>query len=64
MTRPIPQDFRPSKIIGVHLSYGSRVEEYGARTPDEPSYFLKPPSTLARHGDEIVRPRGCRYLNY
>ena len=64
MRRPIPPDFRPSKIIGVHLSYPSRVEEYGARVPDEPSYFLKPPSSLARHGDEIVRPRGCRYLNY
>jgi 5-oxopent-3-ene-1,2,5-tricarboxylate decarboxylase / 2-hydroxyhepta-2,4-diene-1,7-dioate isomerase len=62
VTRPV--DLRPSKIIGVHLSYPSRVEEYGARTPDEPSYFLKPPSSLARHGDEVVRPRGCRYLNY
>jgi len=59
-----PVDHAPSKIIGVHLSYPSRVEEYGAQTPDEPSYFLKPPSSLARHGDEIVRPRGCRYLNY
>ena len=62
MRRPV--DLRPSKIIGVHLSYPSRVEEYGARAPEEPSYFLKPPSTLARHGDEVVRPRGCRYLNY
>ncbi len=62
MRRPV--DIRPSKIIGVHLSYGSRVEEYGARTPEEPSYFLKPPTTLARDGDAIVRPRGCRYLNY
>jgi 5-oxopent-3-ene-1,2,5-tricarboxylate decarboxylase / 2-hydroxyhepta-2,4-diene-1,7-dioate isomerase len=61
---PVPADFRPSKIIGVHLSYRSRVEEYAARTPEEPSYFLKPPSSLARHGDEVVRPRGCRYLNY
>ena len=57
-------EIRPSKIIGVHLSYPSRVEEYAARTPDEPSYFLKPPSTVACHGDEVVRPRGCRYLNY
>ena len=64
MSRPVPADFRPSKLIGVHLSYPSRVEEYAARTPDEPSYFLKPPSSLARHGDEVVRPRGCRYLNY
>jgi 5-oxopent-3-ene-1,2,5-tricarboxylate decarboxylase/2-hydroxyhepta-2,4-diene-1,7-dioate isomerase len=62
VTRPV--DLRPSKIVGVHLSYPSRVEEYAAHTPDEPSYFLKPPSSLARHGDEVVRPRGCRYLNY
>ena len=62
MRRPL--DVRPTKIVGVHLSYPSRVEEYAARTPDVPSYFLKPPSTLARHGDEVVRPRGCRYLNY
>jgi 5-oxopent-3-ene-1,2,5-tricarboxylate decarboxylase/2-hydroxyhepta-2,4-diene-1,7-dioate isomerase len=59
-----PVDLRPTKIVGVHLSYPSRVAEYAARTPDEPSYFLKPPSTLARHGDEVVRPLGCRYLNY
>jgi 5-oxopent-3-ene-1,2,5-tricarboxylate decarboxylase/2-hydroxyhepta-2,4-diene-1,7-dioate isomerase len=59
-----PADLAPSKIVAVHLSYPSRVEEYAARTPDEPSYFLKPPSSLARHGDEVVRPRGCRYLNY
>jgi 5-oxopent-3-ene-1,2,5-tricarboxylate decarboxylase / 2-hydroxyhepta-2,4-diene-1,7-dioate isomerase len=57
-------ELTPTKIIGVHLSYPSRVEEYAARTPHVPSYFLKPPSSLARHGDEIVRPRGCRYLNY
>jgi 2-keto-4-pentenoate hydratase/2-oxohepta-3-ene-1,7-dioic acid hydratase in catechol pathway len=62
VTRPV--DLAPTKIIGVHLSYPSRVKEYDAQTPDEPSYFLKPPTTLARHGDEIVRPRGCRYLNY
>ena len=62
MKRPV--ELAPTKIIGVHLSYPSRVDEYAARTPEVPSYFLKPLSTLARHGDEIVRPRGCRYLNY
>ena len=63
MRRPI-HGIAPPKIVAVHLNYPSRVEEYGARTPDVPSYFLKPPSSLARHGDEVVRPRGCRYLNY
>jgi 5-oxopent-3-ene-1,2,5-tricarboxylate decarboxylase/2-hydroxyhepta-2,4-diene-1,7-dioate isomerase len=59
-----PVELSPTKIVAVHLNYVSRVEEYAARTPEFPSYFLKPPNTLARHGDEIVRPRGCRYLNY
>jgi 5-oxopent-3-ene-1,2,5-tricarboxylate decarboxylase/2-hydroxyhepta-2,4-diene-1,7-dioate isomerase len=59
-----PVDLRPTKIVAVHLNYPSRVDEYGARTPEAPSYFLKPPSSLATHGSPVVRPRGCRYLNY
>jgi len=59
-----PVELRPTKIVAVHLNYPSRVEEYGAKTPDAPSYFLKPPSSLARHGAPVVRPRSCRYLNY
>ena len=62
MKRPV--ELRPTKIVAVHLNYPSRVEEYGAKTPDAPSYFLKPPSSLARHGAPVVRPRSCRYLNY
>jgi 5-oxopent-3-ene-1,2,5-tricarboxylate decarboxylase / 2-hydroxyhepta-2,4-diene-1,7-dioate isomerase len=54
----------PSKILAVHLSYRSRIEEYGARTPPEPSFFMKPPSALAGHRGEIPRPRGTRFLNY
>ncbi len=54
----------PTKIIAVHLTYRSRLEEYAARTPAEPSYFMKPPSTLNGHRGEIRRPRGTRYLNY
>lgn len=62
MKRPV--ELSPTTIIGVHLNYPSRVEEYDARTPDAPSYFLKPLSSLSGHGSPIVRPRGCRYLNY
>ncbi len=62
MKRPV--DLRPTKIVAVHLNYPSRVDEYGARTPEAPSYFLKPPSSLSTHGAPVVRPRGCRYLNY
>ncbi len=52
-----------SKVIAVHLNYRSRAAERG-RTPSVPSYFLKPPSSLAGDGDPVVRPRGCELLAY
>jgi len=54
----------PSKILAVHLTYRSRVEEYGARIPPAPSYFMKPPSTLNGHRGVLRRPHGTRFLNY
>src|SRR4051812_44922112 len=54
----------PSKILAVHLSYRSRLEEYGARIPAAPSYFMKPPTALNGHRGRILRPAGGRYLNY
>ena len=54
----------PTKIIATHLTYRSRLTEYGARVPAEPSYFMKPPSTLNGHGGALRRPRGARFLNY
>ena len=55
----------PSKIVATHLTYRSRAEEYKmARLPEAPSYFLKPPSSLSGHLAPVVRPHGCRFLNY
>ena len=54
----------PSKIIAVHLAYRSRIEEYRARIPSAPSYFLKPPSALNGHRGVVRRPAGTRFLNY
>ena len=51
------------RIVAVHLNYGSRAKERG-RTPTEPSYFFKPPSSLSGDGDPIVRPPGCELLCY
>lgn len=53
----------PSKIIAVHLSYRSRAEERG-RIPEQPSYFLKAPSTLSVHGAPVLRPKGCQLLAF
>ena len=54
----------PTKILAVHLTYRSRVEEYAARTPPEPSYFVKPPTTLNGHRRPIWMAKGARFLNY
>jgi 5-oxopent-3-ene-1,2,5-tricarboxylate decarboxylase / 2-hydroxyhepta-2,4-diene-1,7-dioate isomerase len=54
----------PSKIIAVHLTYRSRVDEYAANTPPAPSYFMKPPTTLNGHRGTINRPHGAKFLNY
>ena len=55
----------PPLIVATHLSYRSRVDEYRmSRPPDVPSYFLKPPGSLSHHEADVVRPRGCRFLNY
>ena len=53
----------PSKIIAVHVSYRSRAMERGT-LPPWPSYFLKPPSTLAADGDPVRRPPGCELLAF
>lgn len=53
----------PSKVVAVHLSYRSRARERG-QAPDYPSYFLKPPSSLAGSGDAVVRPDGCELLAF
>jgi 5-oxopent-3-ene-1,2,5-tricarboxylate decarboxylase/2-hydroxyhepta-2,4-diene-1,7-dioate isomerase len=55
---------QPTKIVAVHLNYQSRVAEFGTKLPPAPTYFQKPTSALLGHGGAVVRPAGCRYLNY
>ncbi|MFE7708410.1 fumarylacetoacetate hydrolase family protein [Streptomyces sp. NPDC057486] len=61
MTHPLGSP--PSKIIAIHLNYPSRAKERG-RIPAQPSYFLKPPSSLAGTQEAIARPEGCELLGF
>ncbi len=54
----------PSKIICIHLNYRSRVEEMLTTLPPAPTYFHKPVSALNAHESAVVRPMGCKWLNY
>ncbi|MEU8824891.1 fumarylacetoacetate hydrolase family protein [Streptomyces sp. NPDC048636] len=61
MTHPLGNT--PTKIVAVHLNYPSRAKER-VRVPAQPSYFLKPPSSLAGTQDAIERPTGCDLLGF
>ena len=54
----------PTKIIAVHLNYASRTNEFLTRLPAAPTYFHKPITALNAHRGAVVRPQGCRWLNY
>ena len=54
----------PTKIIAVHLNYASRTEEFMTRLPAAPTYFHKPITALNSHKAGVVRPAGCKWLNY
>ncbi len=51
------------KIIAVHLNYPSRAAQRG-RTPAQPSYFLKPTSSISESGATIERPAGAELLAF
>jgi 5-oxopent-3-ene-1,2,5-tricarboxylate decarboxylase/2-hydroxyhepta-2,4-diene-1,7-dioate isomerase len=58
----LPDGLTPGKVIGVHLNYHSRAAQRG-RIPTEPSYFLKPTTSLSAGGD-VVRPAGTELLAF
>jgi 5-oxopent-3-ene-1,2,5-tricarboxylate decarboxylase/2-hydroxyhepta-2,4-diene-1,7-dioate isomerase len=54
----------PTKIIAVHLNYDSRTQEFMTKLPAAPTYFHKPITALNTHRGAVVRPAGCKWLNY
>ncbi len=54
----------PTKIVAVHLNYASRTDEFMTKLPAAPTYFHKPISALNSHRGAVVRPVGCRWLNF
>ncbi|MEV0389193.1 fumarylacetoacetate hydrolase family protein [Nonomuraea sp. NPDC050643] len=46
----------PSKILCVGRNYADHAAEFGNPVPKEPLIFLKPPSSIAGPGDEVVYP--------
>jgi 5-oxopent-3-ene-1,2,5-tricarboxylate decarboxylase/2-hydroxyhepta-2,4-diene-1,7-dioate isomerase len=57
-SQPLPP---PTKIIMLHMNYRSRALAHGD-FPPYPTYYLKPPSTLAPAVGAVMRPPGCELL--
>jgi 2-keto-4-pentenoate hydratase/2-oxohepta-3-ene-1,7-dioic acid hydratase in catechol pathway len=54
----------PTKIVCIGLNYRGHIEEIKARVPEKPHFFLKPPSSLIGHEDEIVFPPDAERVDY
>lgn len=54
----------PSKVIGIALNYKDHVQEMVKPLPDYPIFFYKPSTSVVGPGDRVVRPPGCKQLDY
>ena len=55
---------RPSKVVAVGLNYRAHAKEMKMKLPEEPTIFLKPPTSVIGPGQPIVRPQGCERVDY
>jgi 2-keto-4-pentenoate hydratase/2-oxohepta-3-ene-1,7-dioic acid hydratase in catechol pathway len=54
----------PSKIVCVGLNYSDHVKEMEMDKHTEPVIFLKPPSAVIGHNDEIIYPETVSRVDY
>ena len=57
-------DFAPSKIVCVGRNYAEHAAELGNEVPKEPLLFLKAPSAVIRHEDDIVIPARSQQVEH
>lgn len=54
----------PSKVILAGLNYRDHAQELGQPIPIEPVIFLKPPTSVIAHRQNIIYPQGIGRLDY
>ncbi len=57
-------DYAPSKIVCVGRNYAEHAAELGNEVPQEPLLFLKAPSAVIRHEDDIVIPAQSQQVEH
>lgn len=54
----------PTKVLAVGLNYAAHAAEAGMEVPEEPLFFLKPPSAVIGPGETIVHPKLSQRVDY
>lgn len=54
----------PTKIVALAKNYRAHAQEMGGEVPAEPSFFLKPPSSLLSHGGTVILPLVSQRVDY
>ncbi|HOK57557.1 MAG TPA: fumarylacetoacetate hydrolase family protein [Methanothrix sp.] len=54
----------PTKVVCVGLNYLEHARELRMEIPEEPIIFLKPPSAVVGHDDEIILPEMSKRVDY
>lgn len=55
---------RPGKIICVGRNYAAHAREGGVEPPSYPEFFFRGPTSLAAHGEPLLRPRCSDKFDY
>lgn len=55
---------RPGKIICIGLNYALHAKEGNNPIPDYPAVFFRGPTSLAAHGQTLLRPRVSEKFDY
>jgi 2-keto-4-pentenoate hydratase/2-oxohepta-3-ene-1,7-dioic acid hydratase in catechol pathway len=62
--RFIPLIDRPSKIVCLGLNYADHAAEGGHARPENPSFFMRGPSSMVGHLEPMIRPKVSDKFDY
>ncbi len=57
-------DLKPTKIVAVARNYRAHAEEMKTDVPAEPSFFLKPPSSLLPNRGKVILPKASKRVDH
>jgi acylpyruvate hydrolase len=60
----LPAVPRPGKIVCLGLNYADHAAEGGHKKPEYPSFFLRVATSLAAHGESLLRPSVSDRFDY